>query len=252
MNGAALVRDVFDTAFSALQREGYRDEYVYRAAITEKVLLGVHSLRTASMLTEFRIADRKADLVILNGTATVYEIKSERDTLVRLAGQLEAYSRVFPRLVVIAAEQHVTTISDQTPETVGVLALSSRYQISTVREATTDYSRICPLTVSHSLRAAECCAILHALGRPIPDVPNTRLRAALDREFAQLEPLDVHLSMLATLKRTRNLNPLRDLLERLPPSLHAAALTNRLRKSDHDRLVRAVHTPLEHALKWIP
>jgi len=251
VNGATLVRDVFDTAFSALRRQGYRDEYVYRAAITEKVLLGIHSLRTASMLTEFRVADRKADLVILNGTATVYEIKSERDTLARLSRQLEAYSRVFPRLVVIAAERHVRNIAAQTPETVGVLALSDRYQISTIREAITNYGGICPITVSQSLRASECCDILRALGRTVPDVPNTRLRAALDQEFAELQPVDVHLSMLATLKRTRNLQPLSNLLEHLPSSLHAAALTNRLRKSDHDRLIRAVNTPLEHALKWM-
>lgn len=250
VNGSALVRDVFDTAFSALRRAGYRDEYVYRAAITEKVLLGVHSLRTASMLTEFRVADRKADLVILNGTATVYEIKSERDTLARLSSQLEAYGRVFPRLVVIAAEQHVRNIAAETDEKVGVLSLSDRYQISTIREPIIDYGRICPVTVGQSLRASECCAILRDLGRRVPDVPNTRLRAALDEQFGGLEPLEVHLSMVRTLKRTRNLLPLSSLLQRLPSSLHPAALTSRLRRGDHDRLVRAVHTPLERALEW--
>lgn len=250
LNGSALVRDVFDTAFSALRRAGYRDEYVYRAAITEKVLLGIHSLRTASMLTEFRVSDRKADLVILNGSATVYEIKSERDTLARLAHQLNAYRRVFPRLVVIAAEQHVGSIVELTDDSVGVLALSNRYQISTVREATADYSRICPLTISRSLRASECCEILRDLGQRVPDVPNTRLRVALDEQFELLDAVEVHLSMVKTLKRTRNLHPLSRLLEQLPSSLHPAALMSRLRKSDHDRLVRAVHTPLERAVEW--
>jgi hypothetical protein len=250
VNSSALVRDVFDLAFSALRRAGYRDEYVYRAAITEKVLLGVHSLRTASMLTEFRVADRKADLIILNGTATVYEIKSERDTLARLSHQLEAYSRVFPRLVVITAEQHVAQILEHTDERVGVFSLSDRYQISTIREPVTDYSQICPLTVSQSLRTSECCAILRKLGRPLPDVPNTRLRAALDSEFKGLAPIQVHQLMVGTLKLTRNLQPLTSLLDQLPSSLHPAALSIRTRKGDHERLVRAVHTPLEQALEW--
>lgn len=74
----ATVGDVFDQAFEILKVAGQRDEYIYRAAISQKILMGTHSLRTASMLNEFRAGSSKADLVILNGTATVYEIKSER------------------------------------------------------------------------------------------------------------------------------------------------------------------------------
>jgi len=245
-----LVRDVFETAFSALRQAGYRDEYVYRAAITEKVLLGVHSLRTASMLTEFRVADRKADVVILNGTATVYEIKSERDTLARLDDQLAAYRSVFPKLVVIAGEHHVASIAARAHEKVGILSLSRRNQISTVREAVAAYDSICPRVVSQSLRASECCAILRDLSIAVPDVPNTRLRTALDERFSNLDPVDVHTSMVRTLKRTRNLLPLNTLLEKLPPSLHTAALTNKLRRDDHQRLVSAINTPLGQAMEW--
>jgi hypothetical protein len=62
-----------------LKRSGLRDKYVYKAALTQRVLMGKHSLRTACMLSEFRVGDRKADITILNGTTTVYEIKSDRD-----------------------------------------------------------------------------------------------------------------------------------------------------------------------------
>ena len=61
------IGDAFDTAFSLLRRSGLRNEYVYRSALIRNVLLGRHSLRTASMLTEFRIGSSKADMVILNG-----------------------------------------------------------------------------------------------------------------------------------------------------------------------------------------
>src|SRR5258708_1033220 len=74
-----LVCNFFESAFKLLRREGYRDEYIYKAALTHKVLLGTHSLQTASMLNEFRVGECKADLVILNGTSTAYEVKSERD-----------------------------------------------------------------------------------------------------------------------------------------------------------------------------
>src|SRR5262245_42464473 len=95
------VADLFDAGFSVLQSARNRDEYVYKAAITHKVLLGTHSLRTAAMLTEFRVGANKADVAILNGTSTVYEIKSERDSLKRLAAQLASYRMVFAKVNVI-------------------------------------------------------------------------------------------------------------------------------------------------------
>ena len=46
----AKVGEVFDAAFERLRVVNCRDEYIYKAALTHKVLLGKHSLRTASML----------------------------------------------------------------------------------------------------------------------------------------------------------------------------------------------------------
>src|SRR5581483_181282 len=75
LSASERVYNAFETAFSFLRREGYRDEYIYKAALTQRILLGKHSLQTASMLNEFRVGECKADIAILNGTATVYEVK---------------------------------------------------------------------------------------------------------------------------------------------------------------------------------
>src|SRR3984885_3867291 len=101
LSPSQCVYALFDAAFALLRREGYRHEYIYRAALTHKILLGKHSLQTASMMNEFRVGDCKADLAILNGTATVYEVKSERDSLARLQRQIAAYTTVFSRVYVI-------------------------------------------------------------------------------------------------------------------------------------------------------
>ncbi len=110
------VYTLFEKAFSLLKREGYRHEYIYKAALMHKILLGKHSLQTASMLNEFRVCECKADLAILNGTATVYEVKSERDSLSRLERQVAAYSKVFARVCVIAAENHIDAIVGSLPD----------------------------------------------------------------------------------------------------------------------------------------
>ncbi|MEQ8745099.1 sce7726 family protein [Parasphingorhabdus sp.] len=244
------VGDIFDSAFDILKVEGQRDEYVYRAAISHKILMGTHSLQTASMLNEFRAGACKADLVILNGTATVYEIKSERDSLARLANQVENYKRVFAKVNVIASESHTAGVLAIVPDDVGVMCLSKRHRISTVREAVDCPERICPVTVFESLRSAEAVTILKALGVPIPNLPNTQLHAALRALFADLDPATLHVEMVRTLKRTRNLAPLGKLVDQLPSSLQAAALSISVRRADHDRLVAAVKTPLRAAMVW--
>ncbi|MGQ9371654.1 sce7726 family protein [Azospirillum sp. ST 5-10] len=246
----ATVGEAFDAAFAVLRRIGQRDEYVYRAALTRNILLGKHSLNTASMLNEFRVGVCKADLVILNGTATVYEIKSERDSLARLERQVENYRKVFAKVYVIASETHVRGVMGTVPEEVGVMSLSPRFHISTIRDAADCSEQVCPQAIFDSLRSAEARAVLKELGTDIPDVPNTMMHAIMREVFGQLRPVEVHKAMVQTLKRTRNLAPLGALVDRLPTSLHAAALSIQVRRADHDRLVDSVRTPLASALDW--
>ena len=247
---SARVADVFDAAFDVLKQGGLRDAYIYKAALTHRVLLGTHNLKTASMLTEFRAGECKADIAILNGTVTVYEIKSERDSLARLANQIRNYQRVFAKIFVIVGESHVTSVIRATPSEVGVMSLSRRYQISTVREAVDCPDRISPLTVFESLRVAEAKDIVTRLGQAVPDVPNTEMHSALRSIFEGFEPRDVHDAMLQTLKKSRSLLSLSSLVESLPYSLQPAALTVPLRKADHQRLVAALETPLAQARGW--
>lgn len=247
----ATVGEAFDAAFGVLKTAGHRDEYIYRSALTHNVLMGTHSLNTACMLTEFRAGSCKDDLAILNGTATVYEIKSERDSLARLTNQVENYKRVFAKVFVIASESHIAGVLDTVPGDVGVMMLGSRYRISTVREAGDQPERICPATVFDSLRAAEAAAILKSLAIAVPDVPNTQRHTAMRALFNDLDPAAVHVAMVKTLKRTRDLAPLSDLVDRLPRALHAAALSIKVRRADHDRVVEAISTPLGAAMGWI-
>lgn len=251
LNPLGTVGDVFEKAFATLRSVGQRDEYVFKAALTHKVLLGVHSLKTASMLTEFRAGNCKADMVILNGTATVYEIKSDRDSLARLERQLEAYRKVFAKAYVIAAEDHVDGVMRVAPDDVGVMCLTRRYQISTVRQAVENANRICPDTLFDSLRGGEAEQVLTRLGAVTPKVPNTQIYAARKGLFCQFPPSALLAEVVQVLKRSRNLAPLGSLVDDLPPSLHAAALSVSIRQKDHARLVTAVNTPVSRAIHWV-
>jgi hypothetical protein len=244
------VGDAFEAAFAILRRAGARDEYVYRAALTHNILLGRHSLNTASMLTEFRAGTCKADVAILNGTAAVYEIKSERDSLARLDNQITNYRKVFAKVYVVVAGPFVQEVLRSTPADVGVMSLVRWDRIQTIREASNRPELVCPSTIFDSLRVVEARAILMSLGVPVPDMPNTMLHSAMRERFASLDPAATHLQMVRTLKRTRNLAPLEVLIDRLPASLQPAALSIQVRSGDHERLVDAVRTPIEQAMAW--
>ena len=250
LSASARVCQLFDTAFELLKREGYRHEYIYKAALTHNILLGTHRLHTASMVTEFRVGECKADVAILNGTSTVYEIKSERDTLRRLEHQVAAYATVFAKVYVIAAEDHVASVMKSVPSQVGVMRLSSRYHISKVREAAEQSERTSPAAIFDSIRTQEARMILLAHGVQVPNVPNTELNAVLRELFLKLDPRAAHEGMVRILKKTRNLLPLADLVDQLPYSLKSAALYVPLRKLDHARLISAVNTRLNDAIAW--
>jgi hypothetical protein len=244
------VSEFFEAAFSLLKREGYRHEYIYKAALTHKILLGTHSLQTASMIHEFRVGDCKADVAILNGTATVYEVKSERDSLARLDHQIAAYATVFAKVYVIASESHISGVTEIVPDFVGILCLNNRHQISTLRDAVDQPQRTLPGAIFDSVRVEEARAILSNVGVTFPPVPNTELHRVLRRAFLKLDPVLAQQEMVRVLKRTRNLLPLSTLVDQLPMSLQTAALSVPMRKADHQRLVAAVNTPLKDALGW--
>lgn len=85
----------------------------------------------------------------------------------------------------------------------------------------------------------------------IPEFSNARGRVDFALiGLAQLDPTAVHRTMVTTIKRTRDLAPLSNLVDHLPRSLHAAALSIQVRRADHGRIVKAVSTPLDAAMVW--
>lgn len=153
-------------------------------------------------------------------------------------------------MYVIAGENHVDAVRRSTTADVGVMCLSKRNHISTLRDAPELPERICPLSVFDAIRTKEAKEILEHLGVSVPRVPNTILNSVLRERFTTLRPADLHFQMVRTLKRTRSLMPLEHLIDRLPPSLHAAALYVPMKKDDHGRVVRAISTQLREALEW--
>jgi hypothetical protein len=59
--------------------------------------------------------NRRVDVAVINGELAGWEIKSDVDTLARLAGQADAYGRVLDRATLVTTEKYVTRAATLLP-----------------------------------------------------------------------------------------------------------------------------------------
>lgn len=244
------VSSIFESAFSLLRKKDYRHEYAYKAVITKKLLLGRHSLKTASLITEFRVENCKADVAIFNGTSTAYEIKSERDNLDRLKDQIDTYKKFFSKVYVITGENHLSEVVATTPSDVGVLLLNKRFGISTARDVQEAPERVSPEVIFESIQIRESLEILKCFGITPPKVANTEIRSALREIFKSLDPAVTHGYMVKVLRKSRSSLPLAEMLPHLPDSLQAAVFSASLKSREQAALLKAINTSIKEALNW--
>ena len=240
---SVTLADLFEIAFKKIESSGLRDEYVFRNAVTRRVLLGIHTLRTSTLLTEFRVANRRADMVVLNGSACAYEIKSDRDNLTRVQEQVAKFSCVFASVNVLASDKYAKSLLVSFPEDIGVVTLSSDFHLTTHRKAIDRPERIVNGTVFESLTSAEVVQILIAMNERVPEVSNIELRRALKIIFENLDKVDLHRQMVETLKQTRSLSHLKDYVSLLPKSLLGVTMATRPNRKLIERVIPILDSP---------
>lgn len=214
----------FDWIYRILFKN-YRNEYIYKNAIANKILLGVHNLNTSHMLTEFRVGKCKADVVVLNGTSTVYEIKSEYDSFVRLEQQINAYLKIFDNINVITSPAQVSKLENILSDSVGILVLTDRNTISTKRKSKSNKSEIITAILFDSLRKQEYTKIIRDFYGKIPDVPNTQIYRECKKLFCAIPPEHAHDLSIKVLKERSNLKVLKEFINEAPSSLSAYAMS---------------------------
>ncbi|ABI71497.1 sce7726 family protein [Shewanella frigidimarina] len=218
--------DVFEETYATLDKH-YRYEYFYKNTIANNRLLGRHSLRTAAMITEFRVGKNIADCVIFNGSSTCYEIKTEFDSLSRLDAQLESYLKLFDNTYVVSDSKFLSTLNAMIPKDVGIIELSKRGYLSTVREAN-DLSHV-PISVDlimNSMRAVEYMALTDSIFGFIPDVGNIKIYSECRLLLETVDPCKLREHFRIVMKRMRSNNE--KVLTAFPRSLTNAGVSYKL------------------------
>ncbi|KND17245.1 hypothetical protein ADZ37_19215 [Pannonibacter phragmitetus] len=95
-----------------------------RRALHTKRLRQLRARPDTLVIDELGLAHAKSriDVAVINGCIHGYEIKSAKDTLVRLATQIDIYRQTLQKLTIVAAPKHVAGIMTNAPEWCGVIA----------------------------------------------------------------------------------------------------------------------------------
>ena len=221
----APLRDWFDFFYSLLITQ-YQCEYVYKNVIATRLYLDRrHSFDNSLLSSEFRSGKSRADVVIINGTSTVYEVKSKYDSLRRLDGQLNDYRRIFDRIFVVTQAENAKEILELVDSSIGVLVLSDRCTLDELREAQTNKSNTDPDAIFACMRQVEySSAIKEAFGY-IPDVPNSKLYSESKKLFCQIDPTVAHDLMVKQVRFRGKRKSHADLISEAPHSLKHACLS---------------------------
>ena len=128
-------KKVLGSLYLELQSE-YRSEYFYKNNLLNRYLLKQYSLSTTSVFNEFKIGNSIADFVLLNGTARIFEIKTDLDGLEKLEKQLNDYKQFADLVYIVTSSKYINKlVHDYSDSTIGVIEFTPRNTFKEHKEA---------------------------------------------------------------------------------------------------------------------
>lgn len=180
----------------------YKDEYYYKNEMLNQL---VSSEDTA--IVELPVAGSIADFIILNDSATVYEIKTALDNFDRLDSQISDYFRAFAKVcVVIPAEKLDSLLQKIDGPKIGIV-IENNSPFSVYREPVADMSHLSHRAMFGILRKTEYSAIIKQWFGSLPEVSDFEYYETCYDLFSQIPMQEAYQLFVNTLKK-RKLYPI--------------------------------------------
>ena len=219
----------------------YQNEYYYKNTLLNKLLLGIHSPRTTIALTEVPIGNSKADFILINGKAVVYEIKTALDNFERLDGQIEDYYKAFSKVMVVISEKNYDDIQQRLQNSpVGICLLTKKGTLS-IRKEPIEYNEMLSKSIMFKiLRKNEYEKILLKIFGSLPNVSQFEYYRACQTLFESLS-IDMAYKMFVQGLKLRTKN---DIVEyaKIPYELKFLIYFSNYKKSDYAKLCHFLST----------
>lgn len=232
------LEEIYDESYKLLCKH-YPNEYVVKNIIANNILIGTHSMNTASMLSELRVGSNKADCVIINGHSTCYEIKTKYDSLKRLSDQLVSYVKAFDQTYVVIHEVHldaVLQIYSKNPN-FGIMISNNRNSLS--RKIVAPKSSFFDVDVMfHTLRKEEYMDIIKDITGIEPSYPATELFSECKNIFCRLEHNEANQQFKRVLKKYRRNDD--GFINKLPKSMKNLGISFKISERDKSTITTSL------------
>lgn len=215
----------------------YRNEYFYKNTLLNKLLLGVHSVNTTTALTEIPVAKSKADFILINGKAVVYEIKTELDNFERLENQLNDYYKSFNHVAVVTCKDNLKVLMKKIEllqKPIGIYVLQKNGRLSTVRKPKEYNNSLDANIMFKVLRKPEYEAILLKYYGETPNVSQFRYYTECKKMFLDIPILEAYGYVIGQLKKRNKI--VKEDFVKVPYELKFLAYFMDLRSEDYSRL----------------
>jgi len=197
-------QDFYEHLYGSMLKN-HRSEFIYKNEIINKILPGKYSLNTATVLNEFRVGKSIADLVLLNGTSIVYEIKTEYDSPKRLLSQIKEYRKSFLNIIIVThhtvVNKYEAFLSKHSLDNIGLLVLSPGNTLTSRIKPTEDTDHLDIIYMFKCLRKDEYSSLIKKYFGYLPDVPNTKLFRECLKLAQKINEKDFHGFMFSYLKK---------------------------------------------------
>lgn len=239
--------DLFESCWQIL-RSRYRNEYVYKSEVANRVVFGRHSPRTTALQVELPISRSIVDVAAFNGSSTAYEIKTEFDSSRRLETQTRDYLKAFDRVFVVAHPSTAARFAELVDPRVGVLSLDIRGTFATIRDATSNKLNVVPDVLFRSLRRAEYMKIAEGIsGQPFR-FPNGIIARKCREQFTKLDPVEAHTCFVAAMRERKTDAQIVSFITRLPQSLRALGYATPLSSRQQQTVLAALEQKIDFAI----
>lgn len=218
-------------------KNNYRNEYFYKNTLLNKLLLGVHSINTTTALTEIPIAKSKADFVLINGKAVVYEIKTELDNLERLSSQIDDYYKAFDHVAVVTFEKNLLQLQkvlDSIDKPVGIYVLRKNGKLGMIQKPQRYIEDLNKEIIFKLLRKNEYENIITHYYGYLPEVSQFKYYTACKQLFLEIPLEESYLYVLKNLKKRMQLE--KQEFVKVPYELKFLAYFMELKYDDYQKL----------------
>lgn len=212
----------------------YRNEYFYKNTIVNKLLLGRHSIKTTTALTELSLNNSKADLILINGKAIVYEIKTELDSLARLDNQILDYYKVFDHVEVIIDEKHLNSLMNKyCNTTIGISVLTKKNTISVKKKPERNTKFLDYKSIYKVLRKEERVKVLNKFYSDLPVFDQFSEFEEMYKLFKKIDIESIYNQMIKQIKKRNKLEICEQDFENSPYELKSLLYFKTIKQLDY-------------------